>query len=490
MDRLSMATLARLPGDVGRPGYDRGAVGTGIVHLGLGAFHRAHQAVYTEACLEAGETGWGILGVSLRRPDVRDALGPQDGLYTVVARDGAGERLQVVGALTGQLVAPESAARVVAAMADPAVRIVTLTVTEKGYTADIAGRCLRADLPEVVADLADPGRPATAVGMIVAALRQRRAAGVAPFTVLSCDNLPGNGDLLHRVLAGYAGRVDPDLGRFVAEEVACPQTMVDRIVPATTEGDRAAVAGRLGLHDALPVVAETFSEWVIEDRFPGGRPGWDRAGAVFVQDVAPWELMKLRMLNGAHTTIAALGRVAGRETVAEAIADPVIAGVVRALWAEVARSLPGGLDPEGYARRLEARFANPALRHLTVQIASDASQKLPSRLIGSLRDLRAAELPVRVLTFALAAWMRSCDARDEAGREIVLNDPVLTGWAGRPLSEQGLDPVTHVRQMMGFAPVWGDLGQDERLVAALARDLAAIRALGVLAAARQMLEGG
>ncbi len=482
MDRLMTGTLARLPGDVARPGYDRAAVTTGIVHLGLGAFHRAHQAAYTEACLVAGARDWGIMGVSLRKPDTRDALGPQDGLYTLALRDGGGERLQVIGALTGQIVAPEEPARLLEVLAQPGVRVVTLTVTEKGYTADIAGRRLRAELPEVAADLARPDAPATAVGVIVAALARRRSAGVAPFTVLSCDNLPGNGELTHRVLADYAGRVDPALGRFVETEVACPATMVDRIVPATTDADRAAVAARLGVMDAWPVVAEPFTEWVIEDRFPTGRPDWGRAGAVFVTDVAAWELMKLRMLNGAHTTLAAIGRVAGRATVAEAMGDPVIAGVVRRLWAEVAPTLPGGLDPAGYAKRLEVRFGNPALRHMTAQIATDASQKLPQRLLGSLRDLRGR---APVIEFAIAAWMRSCEGRDEAGREMVLNDPVLTGWAGLPGA--GLDAGDFVRQMMGFAPVFGDLGQDEALVARVAGNLAAIRADGVRAAAVQRL---
>lgn len=485
-DRLCEATLARLPGDVGRPAYDRRAVVPGIVHLGLGAFHRAHQAVHIEACLAAGARDWGICGVSLRRADTRDALAPQDGLYTLAARDAGGEALQVIGALVERIVAPEAPGRLLARMADPGVRIVSLTVTEKGYTADIAAGRLRADLPEVAADLADPANPATAMGLIVAALARRRAAGIAPFTVLSCDNLPGNGAMVQRILVDYAGRIDPALARFIETDVACPATMVDRITPATTAADREGISARLGLEDAWPVVAEGFSEWVVEDRFPTGRPDWAPSGVTMVEDVAPWELMKLRMLNGAHTTLAAIGRVAGRATVAEAMDDPVIAGVVRALWTEVAVTLPPGLDPAGYARRLEARFRNPALRHLTAQIASDASQKLPQRLLGSLRDLRDAGRERRAVVFAVAAWMRSCGGRDEAGREMVLNDPVLTGWRDKP--GPGLDAGTHVRQMMGFAPVFGDLGQDEALVAAVAADLAAIRDRGILAAAQAMME--
>jgi fructuronate reductase len=484
-DRLCEVTLPRLPGDVRRPGYDRRAVTPGIVHLGLGAFHRAHQAVHVEACLAAGARDWGICGVSLRRAETRDALAPQDGLYTLASRDGGGEALQVVGALVERIVAPEAPERLLARMADPGVRIVSLTVTEKGYTADVAAGRLRADLPEVVADIADPARPATAVGLIVAALARRRATGVAPFTVLSCDNLPGNGAMTRRILMDFAARIDPALARYIETDVACPSTMVDRITPATTAADREAISARLGLEDAWPVIAEGFSEWVVEDRFPTGRPDWASSGVTMVQDVAPWELMKLRMLNGAHTTLAAVGRVAGRATVAEAMDNPVIAAVVRALWDEVAATLPPGLDPADYARRLDARFRNPALRHLTAQIATDASQKLPQRLLGSLRDLRDAGRKRRAVVFAVAAWMRSCEGRDEVGQEMVLNDPVFTGWVGRP--GPGLDVGEHVRQMMGLTPVFGDLGQDEALVAAVAADLAAIRDRGILVAAQAMM---
>jgi fructuronate reductase len=479
--RLSARMLERLPGDVDRPAFDRGGVTPGIVHLGVGAFHRAHQAVYTDDRIAAGETGWGIVGVSLRSPATRDALSPQDGLYTLALRDGGGEALRVVGSLVELLVAPEEPARLSARLDDARTRIVTLTITEKGYTADIAAGRLRADLPEVMADLADPAHPRTAVGQIVAALARRRAAGVAPFTVLSCDNLPGNGPLLHRVLIDYAAKIDPDLARHVENEVACPATMIDRIVPATTDADRAGIAARLGMRDAWPVIAEPFSEWIIEDRFPTGRPDWGSAGAVLVDDVAPWEMMKLRMLNGAHSTLAAMGRVCGRETVAEAMADPVIAGVVRRLWAEVAPTLSARLDPADYARRLDLRFANPALRHLTAQIATDASQKLPQRLLATLRDLRAAGRPVPVLTFALAAWMRSCAGVDEAGRAMTLNDPVLTGWADLP--DPALPAEVLVRRMMSFAPVFGDLGQDAGLTAAVAAHLQAIRDGGIRAAA-------
>ena len=489
MLRLSEATLLRLPTDVGRPRHDRRAMSPGIVHLGLGAFHRAHQAVYTDECLAAGDSGWGIVGVSMRRPDVRDALAPQDGLYTLVERDGVEERLRVIGALAEIITAPQAPERLLDVMADPRVRIVTLTVTERGYCADLARRCLRADLPEVVADLAAPDRPATVPGLIVAALMRRHRAGIAPFTVVSCDNLAGNGELLHRVLVDHAERIDPDLGRFVAEEVACPATVVDRIVPATGETDSDRVEAATGLRDAWPVVTERFSEWVIEDRFPAGRPDWGAAGALMVGDVASWEKMKLRMLNGAHTTLAAMGRVAGFGTVAEAVTEPAFGALLQRLWAEVALTLPAGIGAERYARRLQVRFANPALQHPLAQIARDASQKLPQRLLSTLRDLRAAGRAAPVLGFAIAGWIRSCEIRrDERGREVVLDDPVLQGWKDLPGS--GLDAEACVRQMMSLEPVFGDLGRDDGLVSEIAAGLAAIRAQGVIAAARRVAGGG
>ena len=425
--RLAAATLDQLPRSVMRPTYDRSSLATGIVHLGIGAFHRAHQAVMTDTVLAHGDRRWGILGASLRSPETRDALAPQDGLYTVAVRDEQGERLQVVGSVGALVVAPEDPHALLSALASPNVRIVSLTVTEKGYCHAPATGALDERHPDIVHDLAHPEASRSAPGLIVEALRCRRAAGVPAFTALCCDNLPHNGATLKRVLVRFASLRDPDLGRFVEGELRCPSTMVDRIVPATTDADRESIAATLGLEDAWPVLTEPFSQWVIEDDFAAGRPDWDLAGATFVADVAPFELAKLRLLNGSHSTLAYLGYLAGHETVAETMAAPGFAALVRDLMLdEAAPTLPvvPGLDLDRYAASLLARFRNPALRHRTWQIAMDGSQKLPQRLLGTIRDRLAAGAGFDRLALGVAAWMRYATGRDEAGRSIDLRDPL------------------------------------------------------------------
>jgi fructuronate reductase len=484
MIRLSNATLQHLPNDIARPRYPRSTVRTGIVHLGLGAFHRAHQAVFTDDCLNAGETGWGIAAASLRSPETRDALAPQDGLYTLALRESANQALRVVGAIGQTFVAPEDPAALLAAMADPAVRIVSLTVTEKGYTANIAAGDLRLDDPGVQHDLAHPQRPQTALGIVAEALAMRRAAGVRPFTLLSCDNLPGNGHLLHRVLAQFAASRDADFGCYVVDEVACPSCMVDRIVPATSDVDREMVASCLGMRDAWPVVAEPFFQWVIEDRFPMGRPEWERAGVEFATDVAPHEAMKLRLLNGAHSTIAAMGRISGHATIAEAIGNPVIRSFITAYWAEVAPTIAPSIDVASYTAGLLTRFDNTALHHKIAQIATDASLKVPQRIVAPLRELMAKGRPAKMLCFALAAWIRSCQGRDEAGAAMPLSDPQLQNWTGLPGAD--VSAAETVRAFLGFSAVFGSgLGPD--IAEALEASLSDIRNMGVLPAAQMHL---
>jgi len=439
--RLSDGTLRSLPGAVLVPAYDRHGVAPGIVHLGVGAFHRAHQAAYVDACLSDGETGWGIIGVSLRSPDTRDALAPQDGLYTLAIRDSAGEQLQVVGSIQSLLVAPEDPGAVLAALTDPRIRIVTLTITEKAYLRAADG-ALDSAHPDIVHDLANPRSPKTAHGFLAEALARRRATGTPPFTVLCCDNLPANGATLHRLLVEYAklrdqrlirqddaGLIrqgDADLARHVADDVAFPSSMVDRIVPATTDADRTRVARQLGLADAWPVMTEPFRQWVIEDRFPDGRPAWDKFGVTMVEDVRPFEDMKLRLLNGAHSGIAYLGLLSGHATVDRAFADPSIRRFVDRLWAEAIPTLPrdAGLDPIPYTAELAARFSNTALAHRTAQIANDGSQKLPQRIIASaLARLEAGLLPEH-LSLVVAAWIAACAARGGTLPDAHFTDPL------------------------------------------------------------------
>ncbi len=477
MRRLSNATLADLPPEVARPAYDRGAVTTGVVHLGVGAFHRAHQAVYLDDRIAAGETDWGVLGASLRAPDTADALEPQDGLYAVAVRGLDGEALRVVGSLKGCLVATRERERLLAAMSAPATRIVSLTVTEKGYCHDPASGTLDEAHADIRADLAAPQAPRSAPGLLVEALRRRRAAGVAPFTVLSCDNLPANGETAARVVARLARLRDPDLGAWVAGEVAFPASMVDRIVPATTDAERARISGRLGLTDAWPIATEPFTQWVIEDRFPAGRPRLEEAGAELVADVAPYELMKLRLLNGSHSTLAYLGYLAGHETVADAIADPAIARLVRGLMDEEVTptlDVPPGADLAAYKAALLTRFANPALRHRTWQIAMDGSQKLPQRLLATVRARLTVGAPIDRLALGVAGWMRYVSGIDEAGRPIDVRDPLgdrlrAAADAAGPVAERLAPALT------AFPAIFGDdLSTDPRFMTPVTHALSAL----------------
>jgi fructuronate reductase len=449
--RLSNNTIANVPAAI--PRYDRATVTPGIVHLGVGAFHRAHQAAYVDACLADGESNWGIVGVSLRSPDTRDALKPQDGLYTLAIRDSAGEQLQVIGSIQSLLVAPENPGAVLAALTDPRIRIVTLTITEKAYLRAADGT-LDSAHPDIVHDLANPGSPRTAHGFLAEALARRRIAGTLPFTVLCCDNLPANGATLHRLLIEFAKLRDADLGRHVADEVAFPSSMVDRIVPATTDADRTRIGQQLGVEDAWPVMTEPFRQWVVEDHFPAGRPAWERFGVTMVEDVGPFEDMKLRLLNGAHSGIAYLGLLSGHATVDRAFADPAIRQFVDRLWAEAIPTLPqdAGLDPIPYTAELAQRFSNTALAHRTAQIANDGSQKLPQRIVASaLARLEAGLLPEH-LSLVLAAWIAACAARGGALPEGHFTDPLdaaLNDLFGRNLPTAAMAEA--VFDLAGFA---------------------------------------
>lgn len=407
LPRLCEASLARLPAAVRRPLLPRPA--PAILHLGLGAFHRAHMAVYTEEAEAArpggsGGGGWGIVGATLRSAAVRDRLAPQDGLYSLIERDGGGERARVVGALRAVLSGPDEPAAVIAGIAAAETRIVSLTVTEKGYALDPASRRLRLDDPGIAADLAPAAVPRTPLGLLVAGLAARRRQGRAGVTVLCCDNLPANGVTLQAAALAYAEAREPGLAAWIEAACRFPGSMVDRIVPAATEADRAAAAQLTGLHDAAPVVTEPFCQWVVEDDFAAGRPAWELAGVQFVAEVAPYETMKLRLLNGAHSAIAYLGLLAGKATVSEVVAEPRLRRAVEGLMAESAATVP--LPSEDYRAALLTRFANPALAHRCAQIAMDGSQKLPQRLLAPIRERLERGLPIERLALAVAAWLR------------------------------------------------------------------------------------
>ena len=486
-DRLTMTSLPGLAPSVARPGYDRRRLRPGVVHLGVGAFHRAHQAAYTDTVLAApgAKPDWGIVGVSLRSPAMRDALAPQDGLYTLAERSGEGTRLRVIGSLLKILVMPEQPDAVLAALAAPDAQVVTTTVTEKGYCHDPATGALDEARPDIVADLATPRAPATAIGTLVEGLRRRRDAGAGPFTVVCCDNLPANGTTLRRIVLRFAELVDPALARWIADHGAFPCTMVDRIVPATTDQDRQQVADALGAADHWPVTTEPFTQWVIEDRFVGPRPDWPAAGAELVADVAPFEDMKLRLLNASHSTMAYLGFLAGHATIAETIADPPFTRLVRALMDQEMTptlAVPSGTDVAGYKDALIARFANPALRHTTYQIAMDGSQKLPQRLLSAARARLAVGQSVERIALGVAAWMRYVTAIDEAGAPITVQDPLAADLAARADPVRG-DATKLAQALLGVEAVFGrDLPANPAFVDPVTRALHRIQAGGARAA--------
>jgi len=495
--RLNAAALASLPSGIARPGYDRSRLRAGIVHLGIGAFHRAHQAPVTDLALAAsGDLRWGIVGVSLRSPATRDALAPQDGLYTLSLRDADAtgaprESLAVVGAVLGVLVAAEDPGAVLAQIAHPDTRIVSLTITEKGYCHEPASGRLRRDDPDIAHDLAHADAPRSAIGMLVHGLARRLAAGLGPVTLLSCDNLPSNGDTLRGLVLEFAQACDPVLGGWIAAHCTFPNSMVDRIVPRTDDADRRRIAARLGMDDAWPVVGEPFLEWVMEDRFAAGRPAWGQpGGARFVADAAPFERLKLRMVNGPHSALAYLGACAGLDTVSQAMADPDLRGYLDALiGAEIAPTLQAvpGVDLAALRARLLARFANPALPHRTQQIAMDGSQKLPQRLLGTVRDRLRAGAGYSRLALAVAAWLHYLRGQDEQGLAYSIQDPLagelqaLLAGAG-----QGEDAdARRARALVGYRPVFGDLAGHEAFINAVARHAARLRRHGVRAAARE-----
>jgi fructuronate reductase len=460
--RLSLGCLTALPPAIARPGYDVSGLTRGILHLGIGAFHRAHQAWYTDAAMASAGGAWGIVGASLRGAGMRDNLVAQDGLYTLVEKGGAQTRRRVIGAVRDVVFAPDDPSRLPRLIADPNIRIVTLTVTEKGYCHDPASGRLNLAHPDIVHDLAHPGAPVSTIGILVAGLTQRHRAGGAPITLQTCDNLPHNGATLRGIVLEFAARADTATAAFIEREVAFPNSMVDRIVPATTGALIAETAAALGVMDAAPVQAEPFSQWVIEDTFAAGRPAWDRVGVEFVADVAPYEEMKLRLLNGSHSMLAYLGYLGGFEYIWQVMRDPDYVALMRRMMRdEIAPTLAlaGRYDLDAYQASIVERFANPALLHRCEQITMDGSQKLPQRLLGTIRANLAAGRPFRRLALAVAAWMRFVTGVDEHGKAINVRDPLADVLKARA-SAVGGDPRAIADALLGVEAVFGtDLPQ-------------------------------
>jgi len=486
--RLSLATSDLLPTSV-RPALDPRALSVGIVHLGLGAFHRAHQAAYTEAAMVAsGETDWAICGVSQRSRVVLDELNPQDGLYTLVER-GPATGYRVLAPLCELVFAQEESATLLARVAASSTRIVSLTVTEKAYRYSAATKQLDLNDADVRADAS--GRPpVTVVAQLARGLQQRSRGEAAPVTVLCCDNLTNNGATVRRLVADFCELLPAAegaaLATWIGENVTFPSTVVDRIVPATTSADLADVATTLGLDDAAAVVTEPFSQWVIEDAFATARPAWHDVGVSFTTDVAPYESLKLRLLNASHSALAYLGLLAGYACVGDFVAVEGVAAFLHMLMTEAAGTIvaPPDVDVEAYEGALLTRFANPGLQHRLRQIAMDGSQKMPVRLLATLRDLRAARRPSQCCVLAVAAWLRYMSARhDDAGRALTVDDPLAATFASA--LGGATNPTAVVQRFLAIESVFGDLAGDDEFRRDLVASLDQLRRMGALAALRE-----
>jgi fructuronate reductase len=464
--RLGLAALSRLP-EASRPLLRPGDVPAGIVHIGLGAFHRAHQAVYTEQAVAEAGGHWGIVAVAPRSADVVAALQAQDGLFSVTSTSERATTTRVVGAFAGVRRAAADPDAVVALIADPAVRVVTLTVTEKGYRLDpVTGRLIVDD--DLAADLGTDRPPVTVPGLLIRGLAARCRAGAGPIAVVSCDNLPANGHRVRELVSQGLCRLPSDTGTVLGDWVAghnvtFPGTMVDRIVPASTAETLAVAERALGFRDLAAVSAEPYRQWVIEDDFPGGRPAWERAGAVLTADAGPWERLKLRTLNGVHSAIAYLGAVAGRATVAEALRMPGLWDVMcRFIADDVAGSLepPPGVTVVAYGDSVLERFADPGIAHRTVQVAKDGSQKLPQRVLHTIADRRAAGAVPRWSALVVAAWMRYVQGTADDGSPLPLDDP-LAGTIRARLAAAPGTPAGAVDALLAIPAVFpADLAAD------------------------------
>lgn len=484
MTSLTAAALGSLDPAVAVPGYDRAAVRSAIVHFGVGGFHRAHEAMYVDRILTAGSTEWGICGVGIMPADLamRDALLAQDGLYTLVTTspDDVTEA-RVIGSIVQYLYAPDDPEAVLATLADPATRIVSLTITEGGYGVDDATGAFRPTDAATLSDLenmADPDgtvTPASVLGYLTEALRRRRAAGIRPFTVMSCDNIQGNGHVARTALLGFAGRVDPELGEWIAENVSFPSSMVDRITPVTTDQTRAAVRDAFGIDDRWPVHSESFEQWVLEDDFTLGRPPFEQVGVQVVADVLPYELMKLRLLNASHQAMSYLGILSGAEYVHEVCTDPLFVEFLQGYMHDEA--IPTlqpvqGIDLDAYCDQLIARFRSEAIRDTLARQVVDGSDRIPKFLLPVVRAQLAAGRGIARSALVLAAWSVFLGSGSEAAVDRRLAE--LQDAAARDAAEPGA--------FLDYAPVFGDLGSDATLRAAFIAARASLAERGARAA--------
>lgn len=456
--RLSRATLRQVSAATRRPPFDPAALRTGILHLGCGNFHRAHQAVATQRAIAAeGRNGlhWGIASVSMMRPATPDRLRAQDGLYTLIERRESGLRAEIVGTLREVVHAPTDILGLPLRIAAPGTRIVTLTITASGYLlAPTTGR-LQEDHPAILHDLENPGRPTTAIGALAAGLDLVRQAGGTPPTIISCDNVPSNGSTLRQAVLDFAALRDDALANWIAVNARFPNTMVDRIVPTTSEADLTDALRLTRLRDTAPVSAEPFMQWVIED-FDGPRPRWEAAGARFVTDVEPYEQAKLRLLNGTHMLLAYLGALANYRTIAETVADPVFHDLAQHfMLIEQGPTLDMPAQERGvYVEQLLERLANPAIRHDLARIGRNGSDKMAARLMQALRENLAAGREATASILTIAAWVRWFALRDTSGTTVRLNDPLQVDL--REMCEDvGEDHMLQARTVLDLEDIFG-----------------------------------
>jgi fructuronate reductase len=478
MQRLSTELLPAI--SCAKPAYNRAALKPGIVHLGIGAFHRAHQAFYTDAVMNLSGGDWGIIGCSLRSDVVKHQLEPQNGLSTVLER-GVENTPQIIGSVMQVLVGPENPAAIITALALPSVKLVTLTITEKGYCHLPSSGTLNTEHPDIQHDINNINNPKSAAGFLVAGLLQRFLNNLEPISIVSCDNLPHNGAVTRAVVIDLAKRINPQLAQWISNTIKFPGTMVDRIVPATTQADVQWLENNMGYHDEGLVVAEPFSQWVIEDDFCNQRPAWEKVGALLVQDVAAYETMKLRLLNGSHSLLAYTGFMAGYDTIYQVMQDPEFVALTRKFMASAASTLvaPQNFDLIEYQQQLIERFSNPGLQHRTGQIAMDGSQKIPQRWLNSLRDLANNGANTELFTFALAAWIRYLHGVHENGQNISVSDPLA-----EPLMHMVQENVDQypaiVTAFFAFKPVFGtDLRTNTALITDTSKWLRLIHEVGM-----------
>ncbi len=457
--RLSAAALPQLDATILRPGYDRKLLRARTVHLGVGGFHRAHQAVYLDRLLEAGIlSDWGECGMGVLPHDaaMRDALRDQDYLYTVLERSADVQAARVIGSIMDFALAPEDPEAAIERLASEETRLVSLTITEGGYFIHEGTGEFSHDHPSIQHDVRTPGTPITSLGFLTAALKRRRDRGLAPFTVMSCDNLQGNGHVIRKVLLGLAELQDPALARWIAENVAFPNSMVDRITPATTAADREQLQQGFGIIDAWPVVTEPFLQWVIEDTFCNARPPWEEVGAEIVTDVLPYELMKIRLLNASHMAMAYLGALAGYTFAHEVMQDAVFNTFIQAFMEEVTPVVPliPGTSIPTYKSTLIERFANPTINDRVARLCSEGSAKMPKWVLPSVVELAEKRSPTTLLSLVIASWIKYLQSpADERGHPIEVVD-ARADELKRAASSIGEDPRSFIAIKSLFGPAY------------------------------------